>query len=61
MRLGQRKNVSSLIVGFPFCPCPLQMQPHKKLILLALHVSEVMETSIEEVIEKEVGIVLDIE
>lgn len=61
MRLGQRKNVSSLIVGFPFCPCPLQMQPHKKLILLALHISEVMETSIEEVIEKEVGIVLNIE
>lgn len=61
MRLGQRKNISSVIIGFPFCPCPLQMQPHKKLILLALQVSEGMETSTEEVIEKEVGIVLNIE
>lgn len=61
MRLGQRKNVSSVIIGFPSCPCPLQTQPHKNLILVALHVSERMETSAEEVIEKEVGIVLNIE
>lgn len=52
MRLGQRKNISSVIVHFSSCPCPLQMQPHKKLILLALHVSEVMETYTEEVIAK---------
>lgn len=61
MRLRQGKNISSVIIGFPSCPCPLQMQPHRKLILLALHVSEVVETSTEEVTEKEVGIVLNIE
>lgn len=54
-------RISSVIIGFPSCPCPLQMQPHKKLILLALHVPEVIETSTEEVIEMEVGIVLNIE
>lgn len=61
MRLGQRKNVPSVIIRFGCCHCPLQKQPHKKLILLALHVSEVMETYTEEVTEKEVGIVLNIE
>lgn len=61
MRLRQGKSISSVIIGFPSCHRPLQMQPHRKLILLALHVSEVVETSTEEVTEKEVGIVLNIE
>lgn len=44
-----------------FLPFPPPNATTQKMILLALHVSEGMETSTEEVIEKEVGIVLNIE